>query len=66
MFEKSQVLILVDSKLASAFDGFYVRVRTIEITEWIAYWLCESTVINFDVNIEIEVFFWAKSNYVSS
>ncbi len=33
VFEKSQV-ILVDSKLAAAFDGvFCVRVRTFEITE---------------------------------
>jgi hypothetical protein len=57
---------LVNSKLASAFDDFFVRVRTIEITEWIACQLCESTVINFDVNKEIEVFFclWEKSNYV--
>ncbi len=57
---KVEFLILVDSKLASAFDGvffFFVRVRTFEITELIVCSvLLESTVINFDVNKGIKVF----------
>ena len=64
MFEKSQVFNLVDSKLASAFDGDLFGFEHLRKPNDFCSVLSESTVINFDVNEEIGVF-PGKVNYVS-